>query len=215
MRRSNRSTLGVATCFVSLLFAIVAGSGEPDPNVGEDRWPRLDSQIELASGPSAHITGTDPGAPRPLVLWFWDGSRFSRIATTRSDQRGRFDFGSLPIPSSGTFLHVSLRGAPPEPARLLRLEPPLPAPVLVSGGLDIASRGEIVLAPAIPRGEIRVHDARTRILLLRESVDPVDRGRITLDLSEHLARPWPASLSIEQVLDDGRRSARLVLEVAE
>jgi hypothetical protein len=138
-------------------------------------------------------------------LWRWDGTRFMKLASTRSDANGRFDFGEQALPSSDVYFHVSVRNADTNTDHLLRIERPVPAPIVVSGGLG---SGEIILAPAHPGGEIRIYDADSGRLILRKVVEARTRYRVPLDLFAELPRPWPLALSIEQVLDNGRRSER-------
>ncbi len=204
MRRSYPEPLILIACLTSLCLALLARADE-----GEVPGPRLDPLDGFATGSIARVTGSDPGAPRALVLWLWDGTGFGRIATTRSNPTGRFDFGMQTLPGEGAGLDVTIEGGRPDPARRLRAEPPLTAPILVSGGLDSDGPIELVIAPALPRGELRVTDRQTGRLLLREPIAPRDRGRITLDLTNRLARPWPETIAIEQILEDGRRSPRL------
>ena len=139
------------------------------------------------------------------MLWRWDGARFFKLAATRSDANGRFDFGEQTLPSSDVYFHVSIRNERANTNRLLHIERPVPAPVVVSGGLD---SGEIVVVPAHPGGEIRIYDADSGRIILRRAVEARTRHRVSLDLIAELPRPWPVALWIEQILDDGRRSER-------
>ncbi|HEB89010.1 MAG TPA: hypothetical protein ENI85_05525 [Deltaproteobacteria bacterium] len=209
MRRSHPKSLIGLSCLAVFGLAVTARSDDR-----EAPGPRLDPLEDFAAGSIARVVGTDPGAPRNLVLWLWDGAEFSRVAGTRSRRSGRFDFGIRTLPGEGGGFDVALEEQPPDPDRVVLAEPPLIAPMLVSGGPDFDHPIELVIAPAIPRGELRVYDRRTRRLLLRAPVDPHDRGRVTLDLAEHLARPWPETISIEQVLEDGRRSPGLIWRLA-
>lgn len=196
MRRSNPGTLVLLLASLNVMLAAPASADA-------DRPPRLDppDAAELRHGYRA--TGTDPNAPRPLVLWRWDGFRFLRVASTRSEPDGRFDFGEQTLPSSEVDFHVSLRDDAPDIDRMLRIERPVPAPIVVLGGLGTS---EIILAPAARSGELRIYDAQSGRLLLRRPV--ASHNHVCVDLSAELPRPWPAALAIEQVLDDGRRSDR-------
>ena len=211
MRRSYRSTLIFARSVLPVLSALsvlsVLSLWVASPSqAGQDRLPLLDSPSTLEGRNSYRATGTDPGGPRPLVLWRWDGTRSIRLASTRSDSHGRFDFGEQALPSKDVYFHVSIRDERPEPIRLLPIKRRVPAPVVISGGLGV---DEIVLAPAHPSGEIRVYDADSGRLILRKPVESRTRYRVTLDFVADLGQPWPAALLIEQILDDGRRSAGL------
>jgi len=102
MRHSARSPL--VLMLSSLFLAVALSSGAAD-----DSSPRLDPPGKLEGVHSYRATGADPGGPRPLVLWRWDGMRFIRLATTRSDSNGRFDFGEQTLPSGDVYFHVSIR----------------------------------------------------------------------------------------------------------
>lgn len=198
MRRADRITL------VSLLICLCAGV----PHVAfgdESPPPLLDSPSARDTGASHRATGTDPAAPRPLVLWSWDGRQFSRLASTRSDSQGRFDFGEQPLTALGVYFQVSALGSEPTTEHLLHIERPLPAPVILLGGLDPF---EITVAPAYPGGELRIYDAETGRLLLRKSLEPTAAPSASIDLRDELPQPCPTALAIEQVMDDGRRSER-------
>ena len=181
----------------------------PFAGAGAGAGPPLQPLLETPE-PGRHATvvraaGHDPAAPRALVLWRWDGTSFLRLATTRSQPGGRFDFGLQAVPGRGLSLHVAAEGEAPSVERALRVDPPLPAPIVVADGLE---QGELVLAPARPEGELRLYDASTGRLLLRVPVGAGRRGRVTIDLEAVLPRPWPTALSIEQVVAGSRRSPR-------
>ncbi len=211
MRNKNRNALTLT--FVLLLGSV---SGRTDADNGNGPHPRLDTPFTFTTTSSYRATGVDPLAPRLLVLWSWNGDRFSRVSSTMSgsgsrlgpESNGRFDFGEQSIPADGLTLHVAPLGVRADPARLLRVETPVTAPSVVSGGLE--SR-EIVFAPASPRGELRFYDADSGRLLLRKRIESNDRNRVVLDLEAELQHPWPTALLIEQSLEDGRRSARQFL----
>ena len=198
MRRSYPSALILLLSSLSLAVALPSGAGE-------DRLPRLDPPGSLEDLHSYRATGTDPSGPRPLVLWRWDGTRFIKLASTRSDTNGQFDFGEQALPSNEVYFHVSVRNEGASTDHLLRIERPVPAPVVVAGGLG---SGEIIFAPAHPGGEVRIYNADTGRLILRKPVEARTRFRVSLDLLAELPQPWPSALAIEQVLDNGRRSER-------
>jgi len=204
MRRSNRSLL----ILVLGLAATLPVATAPRLARADEEPPRLDAVPFRIEANSFRAVGFDPAAPRPLVLWRWDGERFFRVATTRSQTWGRFDFGQQPIPSGDAYFHVSAVGALPDPDRLLHVERRTPAPVIQSGGLET---GELVLVPARLEGELWIRDADSGRLLLRKAVDPRARYRVWVDLDDELPRPWPRALEIEQRLDDGRASESEIL----
>ncbi len=201
MRRSIRNAIGlVFSLSWSFSLAIALPSAAE-----EDPWPRLDSPGALQDVLSYRAVGSDPGGPRPLVLWRWDGAHFIRLASTRSNSNGRFDFGEQALPSGDAYFHVAIRNEIARTDRLLRIERPVPAPVIVSGGLG---SGELTFAPARRGGEIRIYDATSNRLILRKPVEVPVGTPVSLDLMAELPRPWPTALSFIQVLDDGRRSDR-------
>jgi hypothetical protein len=205
MRRTNRKSLISALVAVCLFIGLRSSAND-------DLSPRLNTPRSEMGSASYRATGSDPRAPRRLVLWRFDGARFYRIATTRSDPTGRFDFGEQPLPDDENYFHVAAQGIPAKTDALLRIERRIPAPVLLAGGLD---GSELSIAPAFRQGEIRIYDAGSGRLLLRQPVDAHGRDRVLVDLDAELVEPWPAALLLQQVLDDGRRSAKEYLRLLE
>ena len=201
---------------IAMAGALATGSAAAEDALVAGPVPRLDPPALAdptggdAGRASFRAEGEDPAGPRLLTLWLWDGDRFHRIAETRSDAtHRRFDFGQQPLPLRGAAYHVAPRGRAPEMRNLLRVDRVLPAPRVL--GDPIAS-GEIVIAPALHAGTLAVRDATSGRLLDRLVVDPAARRRVVLPL-EPLARRVEA-VTIEQQLDDGRRSRPTWLRLA-
>jgi len=57
--------------------------------------PQLDSLVAPAGAVTASVTGWDPAAPRKLTLWRVEEDRSARLATTQSEQGGRFRFPEI------------------------------------------------------------------------------------------------------------------------
>ena len=204
MRRSRRRTL-----ILCLLLAFVGVARTA--RTADDRAPRLDTPIDSPIGATFQARGRDPGAPRSLVLWRWNGARFRRVARTRSRSNGRFDFGEQPISTSEAAFHVSARGVAPNTDHLLRIDQPVPAPVVLEAGVG---SDEIVFVPARFEGEIRILDADTRQLLDRRPIEVSGARSFRFPLTELGSRIRPRALEIEQVLEDGRRSAPAFIKLS-
>lgn len=204
MRRSNRRTL-VLTLILFRWLSSLSPAVALAADLGDDRPPRLDSPSSLEGVHSYRARGFDPGGPRPLTLWRFDDLGFLRLASTASDASGRFDFGEQTLPTHEVYFHVSIQNEEPDPTRLLRIERPVPAPLILPGGLGSS---EIDLALTDRGGEIRIYDAESGRLLLRKPVGSGTHFSLSIDLRREIPGPWPVALSIEQVLEDGRRSDR-------
>jgi hypothetical protein len=201
MRHSNRKSLAAISIllWIALSFAATAYS---KPALGQQDI-LLDPPTLDPHALSFRATGTDPDPPRYLVLWRLSKGNPVRLNSTRSGVGGRFDFGQVPIPiSEGTF-HVSPRDEAPDFSRPLRVTRVVPGPrVLVAG----PTRFAISVFPALYEGELRIRDAKTARLWLRRVISGDGRRSLRFDLNEmglptHLER-----LTIEQTLEDGRRS---------
>jgi len=212
MRRIRRDTMSsraprssVAPWLFVALATLIAST-----SLAEDERPaRLDPPGAQSSNPSTtegyRARGTDPAGPRELVLWRWHENGFTRLASTRSRPDGRFDFGEQPLPAVETWFHVAPHGVEPEAEGLVRIERRLRAPRVLPDGQLTSS---IYLVPAADGGEFRIYDATSGRLLLRRDIEPRDRPSDALDLQSELPSPPPSAITIEQVLDDGRRSER-------
>ena len=201
MRNEDRSPrLSRAGALVLALLALTA------PGAGADEATR--AILELPSGlvdaPAFRVAGHDPGAPRSLVLWRWDGAGPRRLAETRSDEEGRFDFGLEPLPLVRADYAVAAMGEVPDPADYRRVERRVPAPIVAAH-----DRKEDLLRVlvACAEGELRLSDPATGRLLARRPIDPTAAGDQAIDLATALPRVRPEALAIEHVLPDGRRSA--------
>ncbi len=164
--------------------------------------------LEPPTGPleatTFRATGFDPAAPRPLVLWRFDGERYLRLAETRSGSDGRFDFGLQPLPLAQTDYGVTGLDESPKSSDLQAIDRRLPAPVVAAHD---AEDDVLRLLTARAEGEIYVSDAGTGRLLARFAVDPTPGRTLAIDLSTALPRIRPDAIAIEHVLPDGRRSA--------
>jgi hypothetical protein len=171
--------------------------------MAQDAAPRLDT-IQLGA---AHLTfratGIDPLGPRRLVLWRAQDGAFRRVAKTRSERDGSFDFGEIPISLSEGSFHVVPLAESPEGSRPFQPQPPLPAPQVLLGGVDVL---KIWVVPALYQGELQIRDGISGRLLLRRPIEPNQRGALEFDLRHEGLTSQTQTLTIEQRLDDGRRS---------
>ena len=168
-----------------------------DPPAG----PLLESSFRAA--------GSDPAAPRPLVLWRFDGIRLDRLAESRSEASGRFDFGIQPLPLAGADFGVTGPGESPNPALFRRYERAVPAPVVASE--ERTPEGEpaaLLVLTARAEGELRIRDAADDRLLARIPVEQASRSGTRIELARWLPDPAPAVIALEHRLDDGRLSPR-------
>jgi hypothetical protein len=209
MRHSNRRTLITLILAGSIALSIgTSHAGALDR--ATDHPPRLDTPTDLNGLQSFRARGSDPSPPRELTLWSWEGTQFRRLATTRSTSEGEFDFGEQPIPIGTSEFHVAVAGQEPDRSRGIQLERRLPGPIVVaSDSVPL----EITLIPALVEGAIRIHDAHSGRLLFHRVIDLRSPHGQTVDLeAEGLSRQsdW---LSIEQILDDGRRSQPTLLRL--
>jgi hypothetical protein len=167
----------------------------------------LEAPVAPVEGSTFHAKGSDPAAPRTLVLWRWTGQSFLRTAETRSSNDGAFDFGLQPLPLAHADYVVTPTGEAPGRDELLGIERSLPAPIVAD---EDPADAVLLVRPARAEGEIQVRDAGTGQLLARIEVDPDSVRGTAIDLSAALPHVWPEAISIEQRLLDGRRSAREV-----
>lgn len=156
---------------------------------------------------SIRATGFDPAAPRDLVLWRLprgaSTSQAVRVDQTRSDAEGRFDFGQVPIPITESSLYVAAVGELPDWSRALDLSPLVPGPFVSSAGNDPLV---ITVIPALFEGWIELRDAGTGRRFARRSVSAKVSRSLRFDLLEEALPIDTPVITIEQVLDDGRRS---------
>lgn len=199
MRPSHRFPLKLATlCFAGI--ALVDASAADPIAIA----PRL-HPIDWQSGRESIRARGDAGpGVRSLELWSWRDEVFERIATTRSDPDGAFDFGEVPVPAGALWLDVTVRGDVPSVDRLLRIERPPAAPI-ISAVVD-GSISEIRIHPAVREGELRVRDARSGVLIDRWPVTTRAPGRAPFDWTINSVSGDPIEFTVEQVLEDGRVS---------
>jgi hypothetical protein len=223
MRRPNRFPLtarvarvgGILGGLIIASVAIADGDSDtdaagPDAHTAAEPAPAAQAAPRLRLPPpdpnavSFVAEGWDPGAPRPLVLWRWDGRAFVRLGETRSNASGRFDFGELPIALGEVYLDVAPRGTPPSTRRMQAVGREDPAPRLTSASGIGGS--EIQVQVARREGELRVYAASDRRLLLRVAIDPTLAGALDLDLGRELGPRPPRAVWLEQVLANGTRT---------
>ena len=199
MRRTNRIPLAILLLKVLTLVstAIVALPGHAQNIL------HLDPMDPEARGLSFRATGHDPEAPRELVLWRFSRGVLLRVDATRSITGGHFDFGQVSIAlSEGTF-HVAPRGTSPDLSRPLRINPLIPGPAILTAG---PTRSTITVVPALYEGELRDRDATTDRLWIRFPIDSTQGNRLRVDLAEAGLPEDAETVTIEQILADGRRS---------
>lgn len=210
MRRARERELRLALGFVpALAAALLAGAAIAVATLAPGP-ARAQIVLELPEGPiDASVfraTGSDPQAPRPLVLWRRDGEVTRRLAETRSTPDGRFDFGLTPLPLTNAEFAATGRDepAPTERSRFRPVERSVPRPVIATH--DEAD-DRLVVQTARPDGELEISDATTGRLLARIAVVPTRAGTTELALEHALPRERPSAIAIVQVLPDARRSA--------
>jgi len=148
--------------------------------------------------------------PRALELWTWEATRFRRLGTTRSTSEGNFDFGEQPIPVGTSEFYVVVAGARPERSRAILLERPVPGPIVVATDSEPL---EITLIPALFEGALRIYDAYSGRLLFHRVTDLHSPRGQWIDLEAEGLSGESDWFSIEQILDDGRRSQRTLLRL--
>lgn len=186
----------------------------PDPELDSEWQPASMSDervvldaLSLPQGAiSLRATGVDYGAPRRLTLWRVDADRAARLAETRSQPGGHFDFGQVLVPMSGIRLiatadeHVPDEGQRADAQLLHGALPPPEA----RAELDHDDAWSLVIEPALPGGELLLADAWEQVY---DTLKLPDNGggaaRIALDLDSYQA--WERIL-VAQHLPDGRRS---------
>jgi len=198
MRRFDRRLLIIPMLLVGAMAVALPSAGR-----AQGREVRVDPLVVEADDQSLRITGHDPDAPRALVLWRFEAGAFRRLATRQSAADGRFDFGEQSWPISSHRLHVVPAGVSPEGSRSVQLERRVPSPRILSSGIEPT---EIEIAPALREGVILVRDAESGRLLLRRVV-ATDVGQHTiLDLTAEGVAAQTDRVTLEHVLEDGRRS---------
>lgn len=75
--------------------SVRAVAAEPDGRASSLPLPQLDRLAVPAGAVTASVTGWDPAAPRSLTLWRVEEGRSARLATTQSEQGGRFRFPEI------------------------------------------------------------------------------------------------------------------------
>ena len=75
--------------------SVRAVAAEPDRGASSLPLPQLDRLAVSAGAVTASVTGWDPAAPRSLTLWRVEEDRSARLATTQSEQGGRFRFPEI------------------------------------------------------------------------------------------------------------------------
>jgi len=172
--------------------------------------PRLDQPTDVRGMQSFRARGSDPMPPRALELWTWEATRFRRLGTTRSTSEGNFDFGEQPIPVGTSEFYVVVAGARPERSRAILLERPVPGPIVVATDSEPL---EITLIPALFEGALRIYDAYSGRLLFHRVTDLHSPRGQWIDLEAEGLSGESDWFSIEQILDDGRRSQRTLLRL--
>ena len=199
MRRTNRRVLGIrALLFVAALATL------PGALLAQERPVLLDPPEARVGDQSVRIAGWDPAAPRQLVLWRFESGAYRRIASRRSAAGdGRFDFGQQSWPIGPHRFHVAPAGMAPERSRSVSLPRSLPSPRILSSGTRPT---EIQIVPALAEGVILVRDAESGRLLMRSVVTRDPATRLFLDLAAEGVAAQTDRVTLEHVLDDGRRS---------
>lgn len=206
MRRSYRRALALGTLGIGLWTASWLAHAPAMASDGSPAAPRLDRVDPASEALSFRAGGIDPDSPRELVLWRSSGDgRFTRVSATRSEASGRFDFGQVPLLGGSSFFKVCAAGDAPKTGPSLRIERPMAAPLIYAASSD---RDQIAVVPARREGELRFHDANTGRLLFRHRITARQEEAGIIDFGEALPAPRPEALSVYQVFDDGRRSAR-------
>jgi hypothetical protein len=106
-----------------------AVAAEPDRGTSSLPLPQLDRLAVSAGAVTASVTGWDPAAPRSLTLWRVEEGRSARLATTQSEQGGRFRFPEIAMGRREVVVTAG-DARPQDSDTRLRL----PDPLLVSPG---------------------------------------------------------------------------------
>ncbi len=209
MRHSNRRTL--ITLILAGLIALSIGPSHAGAlDRATDHPPRLDTPTDLQGLQSFRARGSDPSPPRELALWSFEGTRFRRLATTRSTSEGEFDFGEQPIPIGTSEFHVAVAGQEPDRSRGIQIERRLPGPIVIASDSEPL---EITLIPALVEGALRIYDAHSGRLLFHRVIDLHSPRGQWIDLEAEGLSAQSDWFSIEQILDDGRRSRPTLLRL--
>lgn len=210
MRHSNRSPLIVIGLAALLgLAAPIGFACRATPAFAQSRIvssstrPQLDSEIDVQAVQTFRARGRDPLSPRDIALWSWEGTRWRRIGLTRSATGGDFDFGEQPIPIGRGEFQVAVAGERPDRSRGIEIERPVPGPIVIATDHEPL---EFTLIPSLFEGALRIHDARSGRLLFHRVIDRSSPRGQWIDLAAEGITAQSDFISIEQVLDDGRRS---------
>jgi len=106
-----------------------AVAAEPNGEASPLPLPQLDRLAVPAGAVTASVTGWDPAAPRELTLWRVEEDRSARLATTQSEQGGRFRFPEIAMGRREVVVTAGDARPQDGDARLR-----LPNPTLVSPG---------------------------------------------------------------------------------
>ena len=109
--------------------SVRAVAAEPDGEASSLPLPQLDRLAVPAGAVTASVTGWDPAAPRVLTLWRVEEDRSARLATTQSEQGGRFRFPEIAMGRREVVVTAGDARPQDSDARLR-----LPDPMLVSPG---------------------------------------------------------------------------------
>jgi len=107
--------------------SVRAVAAEPERGASSLPLPQLDRLAVSAGAVTASVTGWDPAAPRNLTLWRVEEDRSARLATTQSEQGGRFRFPEIAMGRREVVVTAGDARPQDSDARLR-----LPAPMLVS-----------------------------------------------------------------------------------
>lgn len=199
--RRSWARLLAAVALASLIDAVeIAGA----QSLGSAPRPVLDPPVEPQIAATFRPTGFDPAAPRALVLWRFDGRTHHRLAETRSNAEGRFDFGLQPLPLVRADFGVTGANETPDARTFRRHERTVPPPRV---GSEDGGGGVLHVLTAHAEGELWISDADSGRLLARQPVASTPQAGSPIDLERVLPRDRPRAIALEHVLDDGRRSA--------
>lgn len=199
-RRTRASALA-AIAMVGIVGPVDMAGAQ---SVGSVARPALDPPVEPQVAVTFRAAGFDPAAPRALVLWRFDGTAYHRLAETRSDAAGRFDFGFHPLPILRADFGVTGASETPDAHTFRRFEREVPPPRV---GSEDDDGGVLHVLTAHAEGELWIADADTGRLLARQPVMSTPQAGSPIDLDRVLPRDRPRAIALEHVLDDGRRSA--------
>lgn len=209
MRHSNRRPL-IAVILAGMIGLALVASDASAQSLAENPPPRLETPTDLRGLQSFRARGSDPSPPRELELWSSEGLGFRRMGATRSTSDGEFDFGEQPIPIGTSEFYVVVAGEEPDRSRAMLLELRLPGPVVVATDSEPL---EITLIPALFEGALRIHDAHSGRLLFHRVIDLHSPRGQWIDLEAEGLSAQSDWFSIEQILDDGRRSQPTLLRL--